>query len=230
MTSVWAIAAMDNELRHLSEMQPHKIGKPASSFYTHLLKIASVAKGDGMTHGQTLPIVKASCMNHLWLRDRDIEYQFKRAWSTAQPRSARPKAAAVPVLPSLHETPNLLESKAEQQAPRYVVKEYDLQAGSFRVLRHIDGETAVKAHKLITAIKNLISTGELPEGGKFGLSGAAGEFWSKPAWIITLEFSRPTNALTELIQFVALYFRGELQCQSGSAYQIAIPASTKPAA
>lgn len=128
----WAAAAIDAELGEIATLTQHNINKPGSPFFVSLLKIASVVKGSHASEYETLTAVKRTCSKHEWIPQREIEYQWQRAYKTAVPRHPE------------------------------VICNYDIKNGRFHSARVLPETTIKKAEQLAAAIGQLLETGELP--------------------------------------------------------------------
>ncbi len=217
LPSSWAISAMNQELTILADLpkkeQGRKIGKPHSLFSICLLKIASVCKGDGTSQSHALEAIKGACSSYLWLRDIEIERQFKRAWKRAMPRYPQ----------NLPTSANHVESKTTSRTPRFMVNELDLKTGRLHSYALLEGKPATKAYQLITDIKNLLTTGELPTDGKYRLTARKSTQWAIPTWEVRLSFSRANPILIKIIDGVNIHFGGMLESRHFGAFTLAIP-------
>lgn len=129
----WAAAAIGQELGELATLTQHNVNKPGSPFWLHLLKIASIVKGSHISQAETLTAVKRVCSKHEWIPQREIDYQWARAFKTAVAR--RPE----------------------------IIYQYDLKNGRIHSLREVPASTVSKAEQLAAAISKLLETGEVPE-------------------------------------------------------------------
>jgi len=86
----WTETAIDGELKKLEYLtEDENINKPGSTFFSCLLKIGAVLKGTGqpfITYDAALTRIKDACKEHTWLKEREIERQWKNAWKLANPR------------------------------------------------------------------------------------------------------------------------------------------------
>lgn len=80
----WAENYLNEILNDLHSLPIHNVCKPGSQFFICLLKICSLIKGSHLGYRQTLQQVQAACIGHS-LTEKDIEYQFKRAYQRAKP-------------------------------------------------------------------------------------------------------------------------------------------------
>lgn len=128
----WAAAAIDAELGEIATLTQHNINKPGSPFFVSLLKLASVVKGSHVSEFETLTAVKRTCCKHEWIPQREIDYQWQRAYKTAVPRHPE------------------------------VICQYDIKNGRFHSPRPLPETTINKAEQLAAAILELLETGEVP--------------------------------------------------------------------
>lgn len=93
----WTQAAIEGELNKLPDsIASEDINKAESPFFASLIKIAAVVKGSGqpfLSPDQVLEVVKAACNDQKWLREKEIERQWKNAYKLAEPRF-RPKVGS----------------------------------------------------------------------------------------------------------------------------------------
>lgn len=85
----WAVAAIEHELGVLGNLPEENPNKPGSQFSIALLKIASVAKGDGRTlynSDKLLAAITATINGRHGLNENEIKRQWTRAWNKAKPR------------------------------------------------------------------------------------------------------------------------------------------------
>lgn len=90
----WAETAVSRELAVIAKLPAGtKLTKPGNAFYIALLKIASVAKGSGRRHLRPSDLherIEAHCPKDvrykLSSREREIAYQWGRAYTQAEPR------------------------------------------------------------------------------------------------------------------------------------------------
>jgi len=86
----WADSAIAGELQKLEDLtEEENINKPGSSFFGCLLKIGAIVKGTGqpfITYEGALEQIKDACKGHYWLKEREIERQWRNAWKFAKPR------------------------------------------------------------------------------------------------------------------------------------------------
>jgi hypothetical protein len=86
----WAEAALAGELKKLEDLEEDEnINKPGSAFFACLLKICAIVKGTGqpfITYDEALTRIKDACKGHTWLKEKEIERQWKNAWKFAEPR------------------------------------------------------------------------------------------------------------------------------------------------
>lgn len=208
---------MNQELTILANLpkkeQGRKIGKPHSLFSVCLLKIASICKGDGASQQDALTAVKSACNSYLWLRDTEIDRQFTRAWQRAAARQSQ----------SLPTSQSNVESKPTSRKPRFMVNELDLTTGLLHTYALLEGKPATKAYQLITDIKNLLQTGELPTGAKYTLHAQNYPQWAIPMWEIRLHFSRTSETLINIIEAVVIHFGGIMEKAYGGTFVLAIP-------
>jgi hypothetical protein len=85
-TGNWAETAVSSELATIAEQAPHNICKPGSPFFVSLLKVASIVKGNHMSSVLVLAAIKRTCAPLTWVPQRQIDYQWKRAYAVAEPR------------------------------------------------------------------------------------------------------------------------------------------------
>lgn len=128
----WAAAAIDSELGEISILTQHNINKPGSPFFVSLLKLASIVKGSHTSEFETLTAVKRTCSKHEWILQREIDYQWQRAYKTAVPRHPE------------------------------IICNYDIKNGRYHSARLLSENTISKAEQLATAIRELLETGEVP--------------------------------------------------------------------
>jgi hypothetical protein len=86
----WAEAALAGELKKLEDLEEDaNINKPGSAFFACLLKIGAIVKGTGqsfITYDEALTRIKDACKEHSWLKEKEIERQYRNAWKLANPR------------------------------------------------------------------------------------------------------------------------------------------------
>jgi hypothetical protein len=86
----WTDSAVAGELKKLEDItEEENINKPGSSFFACLLKIGAIVKGTGqpfITYDEALSRIKDACKGHSWLKDKEIERQWRNAWKFAKPR------------------------------------------------------------------------------------------------------------------------------------------------
>lgn len=231
MPTKWAIAALDKELSILANLpeneQGRKIGKPNSLFSICLLKISSIAKGDGMSYGQALAAITAACCWYNWLRDTEIERQFYRAWKKATPRRPSPALASSGLQSPQNE---IISNPTKQAAPVSVsLYETDWYGSRSRLSRKLEGVPAEKTIRLIADVRNVLTTGELPKNTNYKLSITESEKWSLNEYLeLRLSFSRCTKTLIEIVDFLALYFYGFIEDRFGAEFLIIISGVVPP--
>ena len=90
---LWAQAALDGEIEKLATLSDDEnINKADSAFFASLVKIAAVVKGSGREHlgpNVVLEAIKDACSSYPWLKEREIERQWKNAYNYADPRYRR---------------------------------------------------------------------------------------------------------------------------------------------
>lgn len=86
----WTETAIAGELKKLEDLtEDENINKPGSAFFACLLKIEAVVKGSGqpfITDDEALSRIKDACKGHTWLKEKEIERQWKNTWKFAEPR------------------------------------------------------------------------------------------------------------------------------------------------
>ncbi len=86
----WVDAAMSGELKKLEKLsEDENINKPGSTFFACLLKIGAIVKGAGqpfISYDDALTRVKDACKGHSWVKEKEIERQWRNAWKFAKPR------------------------------------------------------------------------------------------------------------------------------------------------
>jgi len=86
----WIEAALAGELKKLEDLEEDEnINKPGSAFFACLLKIAAIMKGTGqpfVSYDEALTRIKDACKEHAWLKEKEIERQYRNAWKLANPR------------------------------------------------------------------------------------------------------------------------------------------------
>ncbi len=86
----WTETAIAGELKRLEDLtEDENINKPGSAFFACLLKIGAIVKGTGqpfITYDEALTRIKDACKEHIWLKEKEIERQWKNAWKLASPR------------------------------------------------------------------------------------------------------------------------------------------------
>ena len=92
----WTSTAIQGELETLASLpEGESINKPDSLFFASLLRIAAITKGTGRTHvsiSQVLEDIKTSCQLYPWLKEKEIERQWKNAYNLANARYRRDDA------------------------------------------------------------------------------------------------------------------------------------------
>ena len=146
----WANKAIDNELSIIADMPQGNINKPAHPFFVSMLKIASIVKGGYVPQYEALNGIKKTCAPLTWIPQKEIDYQWQRAYDKAQPR--HPK-----------EQNSLPEEREEKTAVPERLYEYDLAEGRFIFLREVSAAVVGKAEQLADALNDLLETGELPD-------------------------------------------------------------------
>ncbi len=83
----WTLTALQGELETLASLpEGGNINKPDSVFFASLLRIAAVTKGTGRIHvtpNQVLEEIKTVCEIYPWLKEKEIERQWKNAYNLA---------------------------------------------------------------------------------------------------------------------------------------------------
>ena len=86
----WTNSAVAGELKKLEDLtEDENINKPGSSFFACLLKIGAIVKGTGqpfITYEGALEQIKDACKGHSWLKEKEIERQWRNAHKLANPR------------------------------------------------------------------------------------------------------------------------------------------------
>jgi len=94
---LWTTAALQGELDKLAHLpEGENVNKADSSFYASLVKIAAIIKGSGRmyaTPGDTLIAVKQACQQYPWLKEKEVERQWRNAYNFAEPRYRRDEKA-----------------------------------------------------------------------------------------------------------------------------------------
>lgn len=80
----WAENRLSELLNELNNLPAHNIFIAGSAFYTTLLKISSLVKGSHLNYGNVLLQVQRTYTGR-GVTDKDIEYQFKRAYARSKP-------------------------------------------------------------------------------------------------------------------------------------------------
>lgn len=90
---LWATAALQGELEKLASLpEGENINKADSAFYASLVKVAAIIKGSGRAYvspSEALEAVKDACNSYPWLKEKEIERQWKNAYNFADPRYRR---------------------------------------------------------------------------------------------------------------------------------------------
>ena len=86
----WTETAIVGELKKLEDLpEEENINKPGSGFFACLLKIGAIVKGTGqssVSYEDVLSRIKEACKGHSWLKEKEIERQWRNAWKLANPR------------------------------------------------------------------------------------------------------------------------------------------------
>jgi hypothetical protein len=86
----WAESAIAGELRKLEELaEDENVNKASSTFFACLLKIGAIVKGTGqpfVSYEEVLSRLKDACKEHTWVKEKEIERQWRNAWRLANPR------------------------------------------------------------------------------------------------------------------------------------------------
>ena len=87
---MWTDSAIAGELKKLEDLtEEENINKPGSVFFACLLKIGAIVKGTEqpfITYDEALSQIKDACKGHSWLKEKEIERQWRNAWKFAKPR------------------------------------------------------------------------------------------------------------------------------------------------
>jgi hypothetical protein len=183
---LWAETAVTNELSALANLPKQNINKPGSPFYVSLLKIASIVKGGYLQEYAALNGIKRACAALTWIPQKEIDYQWRRAYQRAEPRHPNEQ--------------NSLPTPIKQT--RYQITEHDLVTGKTRVVCDIPPKTAVKAAELARLISTYAETGEVPK--RRNLTVFPIDVAEKA--IIGLQFPRYTIGLRRMVILTATHF------------------------
>lgn len=87
---LWAQAALAGELEKLANLpEGENVNKADSPFFASLVKIAAVIKGSGREHvsaSEALVAILDACSSYNWLKEKEIERQWRNAYNFADPR------------------------------------------------------------------------------------------------------------------------------------------------
>lgn len=129
----WARSAVEQELNELATMPAHNINKPGSPFFVSLLKLASIVKGSHLSQVEVKTAVSRTCCVHPWIPQREIGYQWDRAYETAVSRE-----------------------------PKETICKFDIENGRLHSARQLTDSTIEKAEQLAAALSTMLETGEKP--------------------------------------------------------------------
>lgn len=82
--SMWAESRLVEYLNELHNLPQHNVHKPASPFFVVLLKIGSLVKSSHLNYGAVLQQIQIVYAKR-GLSEKDISYQFKRAYQRCTP-------------------------------------------------------------------------------------------------------------------------------------------------
>lgn len=141
----WAETAVSNELAIIADMPQSNINRPAHPFYVSLLKIASIAKGGYLPEHEALNAIKKTCAPMTWIPQREIDYQWSRAYSKSEPRH-----------PDDHQ--NMLP---KETAVSECLWKYDIANDCVELIREVPARTVAKAEQLANVFSHMLETGEI---------------------------------------------------------------------
>ena len=187
----WADTAMDGELSAIATMPDGtNINKPGSLLFISLLKIASIVKGGYIPDHEALNSIKRSCAAFTWIPQKEIDYQWKRAYQKSEPRHRGPSS-----------TPSATQKTA------YQITQHDLVTGKTIVLCDVGEKTAVKAEELARMVSLFVKTGAIPHRSDLAASVIC--VWPDKA-DIKLKFSRYGNGLNHCVILACSFLQGAM--------------------
>lgn len=191
---LWADTAIDGELSAIATMpEGTNINKPGSLLFISLLKIASIVKGGYLPEHEALNSIKRSCAAFTWIPQKEIDYQWKRAYQKSEPRHRIEQ----------NSTPT---TQQKQLAPtRYQITQHDLVTGKTIVLCDVGEKTAVKSAELARMVSLFVKTGEIPQRSNLAASVIC--LWPNKAEI-KLKFSHYGNGLNNCVILACHFLQG----------------------
>lgn len=82
----WYQTALEQELREIEGLPVDvNIYKPNNPFWQSLFRIGGIAKAGYITKDEALDRIRLACQ-HVRLKDKEIEYQWRRAYQRATAR------------------------------------------------------------------------------------------------------------------------------------------------
>lgn len=190
----WADTAIDGELCAIATMpEGTNINKPGSLLFISLLKIASIVKGGYIPEHEALNSIKRSCAAFTWIPQKEIDYQWKRAYQKSEPRHRNEQ----------NSTPTTQHKQQEES--RYQITQYDLVTGKTIVLCDVAPKTAVKAEELARMVSLFVRTGEIPQRSNLAASVIC--MWPSKSEI-KLKFSHYGNGLNHCVILACSLLQG----------------------
>lgn len=202
----WADTAMDGELCAIATMpEGTNINKPGSLLFISLLKIASIVKGGYIPEHEALNSIKRSCAAFTWIPQKEIDYQWKRAYQKSEPRH-RNEQNSTPTVP---------------QKTMYQITQYDLVTGKTIVLCDVAPKTAVKSAELARMVSLFVKTGEIPQ--RSNLAASAICMWPDKAEI-KLKFSHYGKGLNHCVILACHFLQGAMSIDyKNGQFDVIIP-------
>lgn len=205
-SQLWANTAIDNELSALAKMpEGTNINKPGSLLYVSLLKIASIVKGGYVPEHDALDGVKKSLCAFTWIPQKEIDYQWERAYRKAGPRHPTEQ--------------NRLPTAKKKKTVAGYIQTYDTKTGKTGK-RPFTPQIASKAAEMAGQIRAYVSHGEIKKSNMMIETVC---MWPKKVDLI-LRFPRYTAALHDCVIVACGLLNGGLSdAQRNGRFEVIIP-------
>lgn len=87
----WSEHIYQEEIQRLRSLPPeHNINKPGCDFWYSIFALAGLVKGGYFPYRAVLNAVRLACSHVRRATEREIEYQFKRAYARCKPKRFQP--------------------------------------------------------------------------------------------------------------------------------------------